>query len=174
MRAVAYGIASFFGLHRALQFRLARLASLFVRGFLGSRGLFRFLLFLGLFVGRGLVRCGLLCSRFRRGLFLGLEPFRFLLLGIEPLFFLRLLLLLELFLGQALFFALALDLGGIRLGRPLLLDGARVPARGSGAGGSGSDFGGGAIPLSARSSTTVASMAMVVTGGGWCFQVNQP
>ena len=30
------------------------------------------------------------------------------------------------------------------------------------------------MPFSARSSTTVASMASVSTGGGRCFHVNQP
>ena len=75
--------------------------------------------------------------------------------------------------------SVALDLGRIRLGRPLLFDGRRL---GFGHGfrcrfgrrwfGRGSGFG--AMPFSARSSTTVASMASVSTGGGWCFQVNQP
>ena len=45
---------------------------------------------------------------------------------------------------------------------------------GAGSGGGGSGFGSRCDSLQRRSSTTVASMASVVTGGGRCFQVNQP
>ena len=77
------------------------------------------------------------------------------------------------------FLFLALDLGRIGFRRPLLFRRAAAPVRARaparfGGGGSGAGSASGAMPFSARSSTTVASMASVSTGGGRCFHVNQP
>ena len=170
--AVAHGIAALLGLEAAPQFRLARQPRLFFGGLFRGRGVVGALLLGRLLVGGRLLRRGLLGGRLGRGLLLGLASSASSRCSALPApsaparaFCCSSFSCSSFSCGEALFFLLAFDLGRIRLGRALLFDGRRlgfglragsaawVPAPGPAAG---------ATSLSARSSTTVASMASVV------------